>query len=521
MRNLFRSWLSWRRSQSAKPLPRRRPEVETLEDRAVPSITLPTGGPGAVTLTGTSQPDQLMIRLQAPTAGSTVTNIEFSDNGGATFQSTALANVTQVIVNGGGGKDALTLDLGNGVIGNTTTAGLPIQFNGGPGNTTVNLVGNPGGTLTETFTLGTGSSLDTLTLSNGTLSMTLSVSNRTSIVDSVPAANFIFNGNANNNLIHLQSQSRQGVTSLIIKGVDAQDVNGSSTGSDDNENETEDETTSNAFAPLTLSNKTNVTVNGLGGDDQFVTNIHSVPTGLTTLTLDGGTGTNVLVGEALPTGMTTNLLNITRQDTDADDVLIDNLFAERLHRPPDTVGKNFWKGILNSAGRSAVIQGIEDSLEARTNLLETWYQRFLGRNVDQAGVQFWTNVMAQGATEEQVESGILASQEFLQRAQSLVGSSNQNENFIRAAFRLLLNRDGDAAALTFFGNLLQSNGRDVAALNMLQSQEFRTLTVNAFYQTLLGRNLDDAGRNFWVNGGQDLAEVRKGIETSDEFFNRR
>jgi len=48
----------------------------------------------------------------------------------------------------------------------------------------------------------------------------------------------------------------------------------------------------------------------------------------------------------------------------------------------------------------------------------------------------------------------------------------------------------------------------------------QALAISSFYQSLLGRNLDDAGRNFWVNSGQNLADIRMGIEASDEFFKR-
>jgi hypothetical protein len=543
MRTSFRSLLG------------RRPEVEALEDRALPSISLPTPGhPGPVTITGTSGPDQFVIRLQAGNQA----KIQFSDDGGMSFQTAALSDVTQVVVNGAGGTDLLTLDMGNGLVGNTATGGLPIQFTSGPGHHILDVVGNPGGTITETFTLGSSSSPSTLSISNGTMTAMVSVTASTSIVDSLTATNFVFNGTAGNDLIHLQSQTRQGATALVISGVNAQTVPGSSgddSGADrdqadgqnghgddhqgdnsgengqgdDNEGDNagvlefeddQDETTANAFAALALTNKTNVTVNGLGGDDLFVANVRAVPTGLKTLTLDGGAGTNVLVGRALPAGLTTNLVNIQRQDTDDNDILIDMLFAERLDRTVDMAGLNFFRGVLNSAGRQGVINDIEESLEARTDLVRSFFQHFLGRDLDAAGGQFFVTMLAQGASEEEVQANILGSQEFMQRAQSMVGSANANEDFVRAASRLLLNRDADANGLAFFENAMQTNGRAAAALSMMQSQEFRTMAITSFFQSLLGRNLDDAGRTFWTSQTQDLQQIREGIEGSDEFSSR-
>jgi hypothetical protein len=575
MRTLLRRWFG-RRTPVARPareLLRRRPEFDILEDRVVPSITLPTAGtPGPATLTGTGASGQFLVRLQA----NTPTNVQFSDDGGKTFQTAALSDVTQIIVNGVG-RDTLTLDLSNGLIGNTASGGLPIQFNGGPGLDVLNLVGNPGGTITETFTLGTNTATDTLAVGNGTKSFTVSLASSAAVVDSLTATNFVFNGNDNNNLITLASRTQGSTTALLIAGFNSEALSvpggpdsdqGSSSGNlnaakDDNGNgddngqgnnngnkngnngngngnnndnnsghksadkdldflEDQDETTDNAFAGLTLTNKTNVTVNGLGGDDLFVANITSVPTGLTTLTLDGGTGTNVLVGRALPTtGVTVTVLNFQRQDTDDNDIFIDDMFAERLERTPDTAAMTFFRGVLNSGGQAAVVQDIEQSEEAEIDLIRNDFLHLLGRDVDNAGAAFFLSLFQQGATEEQVEATILGSQEFMAHAQSLIGATNQNENFIRGAFTLLLGHDASASALSAWENFLQSGNTTTAALLMTESTEFRTQALNGFFATLLGRPLDAAGSNFFLNvPGMSLSQMRMAIEDSAEFLSR-
>ena len=547
MRKLLRSWLGPRTSQSqpVRALSRRRPEVETLEDRVVPSITLPTAGhPGPVTFTETNAPDQLMIRMQQ---GST-TNIQFSEDGGKTFQTAALADVTQVIVNGAG-QDTLTLDMSNGLIGNTSTGGLPIQFNGGPGQDVLNLVGSPTGTVTETFTLGMNSPTDTLADSNGTSSTTISLASSTAIVDALKATNFIFNGNTNNNLITIQSLGQGANGGLVIAGFNApalsapggpdSDEHGNHGGKHGDDNgkgddksqasslnflEDQDATTDNAFAALTLTNKTNVTVNGVGGNNLFVVNLPSVPAGLKSLTINGGTGYNVLVGSTLPTGLTITQVNIQREDTDANAIFIDLLYAERLDRAADQAGLNYWMSILNGAGgRTGVINGIEESLEGRSNLLRNWYRHFLGRDLDQPGANYWLGQFGQGESEEQIQAGILGSQEFMERAQSLGGGTSQNQNVVQSLYNLLLNRTADNNGLSYWQNFLQNNGAAATALSMMQSQEFLTEAVTDFYQSLLGRNLDDAGKNFWTSPamrGQDLSHIRADIEGSDEFFHR-
>src|SRR5436305_14294262 len=84
--------------------PRFRPVVEGLEERALLTIVVPTPGvPGPVTITGTSGADDFRIRL----ASGNPAVIEFSDNGGSTFVDSALADVTNIVVNGLGSGDLL------------------------------------------------------------------------------------------------------------------------------------------------------------------------------------------------------------------------------------------------------------------------------------------------------------------------------------------------------------------------------------------------------------------------------
>src|SRR5258708_3472854 len=96
-----------------------RPLLEPMEERALPSVAPPAPGtPGPLTLTGTNGPDQFVIRLQAGAA----TNIQVSDNGGSSFTTAALADVTGINVDGLGGKDSLTVDNSNGLVAKAGTS---------------------------------------------------------------------------------------------------------------------------------------------------------------------------------------------------------------------------------------------------------------------------------------------------------------------------------------------------------------------------------------------------------------
>ena len=99
---------------------RRRPLLEALEDRTLLSISVPPPGrSGPVTITGTPGNDQFMIRLlpSLPPGNGGAAMVAFSDNGGTTFTSVPLANVTSVTINGMGGFDSLVLDIGDSLVG--------------------------------------------------------------------------------------------------------------------------------------------------------------------------------------------------------------------------------------------------------------------------------------------------------------------------------------------------------------------------------------------------------------------
>jgi hypothetical protein len=549
MFHLLRSWLGQPARQKRPPraFSRWHPEVESLEDRFVPSITFSgANNTGLATITGTSGADQFKIQL-LPGLSSSPINIVLSD--GTTQETATLSKVTGVVINGSGGKGSLTLDVGQNLLNGTNlTRLLPIQFNGGPGAAVLNLLGSTGSSaasggggtgtpaIAETFALGSNGSPNIFTLSNvGSSSTTdlikITLPGFTSIVDSLSGTNFIFNGTADNNLIHLQDQSRGGTASLVIKGVNAQDdgtIPGR--GNDNNSGQgaanftaSQTLTNANAFAPITLTGKTDVRVNGLGGDDLFVTNIKSLPAGMN-LTLDGGSGTNVLAAHALPTAV--NVVNFERQDRDANSIAIDSLYATMLNRPADDTGLTYYGVVLfvpfGGGGRSGVINDILHSEEARTNQLRTYFQHFLGRNLDDAARLYFLNLFDQGASEEQVMAAILGSQEFQQRAQSLGGGTSANANFINALSRVLLNRDADSNMQNYFGNLLQNTSASTVAQTILQSQEFRALATSQFFQTLLGRNLDDAARGFFTSlpPSTDLDQIFTMIAQSNEFFNR-
>ena len=241
--------------------------------------------------------------------------------------------------------------------------------------------------------------------------------------------------------------------------------------------------------------------------------------GLSTLTIDGGNGTDRVDARHLPTGVTVTFKNVENLNKDADDeVFIKELYESRLEREAAETEVALWKSIQQSQGNQAVVDGIEHSPEARTRMVSGWYQNYLGRSAATNEESGWVNALMQGATDEQIIAGIASSQEFQNRANGMFTAGSESEKFVRALYSLILSRQATTAEVTAWANSLGQIGHQGAALGFLQSREFRDAVVTAFYSSILHRTPDQAGMDGWVSSNQDLNHMRVGFESSGEFF---
>jgi hypothetical protein len=124
-----------------------------------------------------------------------------------------------------------------------------------------------------------------------------------------------------------------------------------------------------------------------------------------------------------------------------------------------------------------------------------------------------------GATEETVLANILGTQEFFNRAQTLVASGSANERYVQALYQLLLGRSGSASEVSGQAALIATVGRAGVAQGLLSSGEYRTNLTNAYYEILLHRVPSAAEVAGWLNLNLDQDTQRVDIETSIEFFN--
>ncbi len=204
------------------------------------------------------------------------------------------------------------------------------------------------------------------------------------------------------------------------------------------------------------------------------------------------------------------------------------LYRDELGRSGSLAELDAWVAVLNSAGQQAVADGIENSLEACDRRVRGWYAAYLGRQAQGGEELGWVALLQATHSEELVQSGLLGSTEFFNRAQGMGFGGTPAENCIQALYRVLLGRAGSPAEVAgWLGAFPQLVSRDAelsaaarqqVALGFLSSQEYRTNQVAGYYHDLLHRPYDLGGLDGWVFSGLGLHDIRLGFYASAEFF---
>lgn len=198
-----------------------------------------------------------------------------------------------------------------------------------------------------------------------------------------------------------------------------------------------------------------------------------------------------------------------------DQQYVRSLYLNELGRAGADSEINGWVQVMGGAnGRTAVANAIARSPEARTRLVEGWYETFLNRTAKPAEAQAWTSLLLQGQREEQVLGGILGSAEFAARSQSIVSSGTAQERVVRSLYTSLLGRTASASEVTAWVSVMPQLGTSTVATGFLTSTEYRTQLFAGYYDTFLHRPADTAGLKGWVNSGLDITTVRTAIQAA-------
>jgi uncharacterized protein YkwD len=260
-----------------------------------------------------------------------------------------------------------------------------------------------------------------------------------------------------------------------------------------------------------------ITVAGVGSTTTFDTGGYSIAVSPGTYTVTAsGSGLAQPQTQVVTVGTTNYRLNFAI----GGEAYIQQLYLTILGRTGSTAELQSWALALEGpAGPAGVVAAIEQSPEARTRLVKTWYLSYLGRPAQNGEEQGWVSELLRGVPEETVLATILGSGEFLNRAATLLSAGTANQAYIQTLYSSLLQRTANPGEIGGWLAALSQSGRSGVALAFLDSAEFRSDTVEAYYTNLLHRTAapSPAEVSAWVYDGFDLLTIREAFEASEEF----
>jgi streptogramin lyase len=134
------------------------------------------------------------------------------------------------------------------------------------------------------------------------------------------------------------------------------------------------------------------------------------PSGMTAFTTFLATGGTV---EQVETALTGSAEYFRVQGGGTNDGFLDALYRDALNRTVDLSGRSSLDQALNHGVPLAQVgAAVIGSDEFRQDLVQSFYQRFLRRQGETAGLQGWTGVLRAGARDEQVIAEIVGSSEY-------------------------------------------------------------------------------------------------------------
>ena len=166
----------------------------------------------------------------------------------------------------------------------------------------------------------------------------------------------------------------------------------------------------------------------------------------------------------------------------ADQKWLNQVYVSLLHRSIDSTGLNQWGADLN-AGTSPtqVVYDIEHTTEYHTDEIQGAFQQLLGVAAPSSAVKYLVGVMQGGADFQTIEAIIVGTPEFYSAA------GGTNDAFLNTLYEDFLNRPVDQTGETAWNALMKAGySTTQVALGVLSSKEYFTDLVNQDYQTYMG-----------------------------------
>jgi Domain of unknown function (DUF4214) len=166
----------------------------------------------------------------------------------------------------------------------------------------------------------------------------------------------------------------------------------------------------------------------------------------------------------------------------ADQQWLNQVYVTLLHRPIDSTGLSEWGADLNAGiSPTQVVYDIEQTSEYQTDEIQGAFQRLLGVAAPSSAVTYLVGLMQGGADFQSIEAIIVGTPEFYSAA------GGTNDTFLNTLYEDFLNRPVDQTGEAAWSALMKAGYNTTqVALGVLSSTEYFTDLVNQDYQTYMG-----------------------------------
>jgi hypothetical protein len=223
------------------------------------------------------------------------------------------------------------------------------------------------------------------------------------------------------------------------------------------------------------------------------------------------------------TSFTPYTINVTVTDTDGvnNTDFLSALFQDLLGRAISPSELTFYLNFFNQGVTRSVVAGdLTATSEYRQRLVGDYYQRFLRRQADPAGINAGVALLAGGVSDEQYIATITGSMEYFNTR----GGGNNN-GFLDAIYFDLLGRAVDPPARSYFTAQMNAGVTTTqVSTNVLGSSEYRNDLVTALFWRFLQRPPNSSDASYYVNllnSGLTDEQLIGNIMGSVEYFNNR
>jgi hypothetical protein len=173
---------------------------------------------------------------------------------------------------------------------------------------------------------------------------------------------------------------------------------------------------------------------------------------------------------------------------------VQSLYFDLLGRASATPETDYWEAVLDrGVSHDTIASAFLTSRERRASFIDQYYQDYLGRPVDAAGLDYWLDVWQRHNGPEIVRASLIGSAEYY------AAHGGTPAGAIQGLYNDILGRNAVAVEVAYWDEVLTRTPLSGISLGFLTSDEYRLGLISDWYQEFLDRPSESAGGQFWLN----------------------